>query len=64
MEHAKKTQQKQMQLVIPHSLHFYFMQDTCMTVYTKEKMAKCRTAVIELLVKVGSVGATSVFSLM
>uniref|UniRef100_A0A3Q3GYS0 DNA-dependent protein kinase catalytic subunit n=1 Tax=Labrus bergylta TaxID=56723 RepID=A0A3Q3GYS0_9LABR len=27
------------------------MQDTCMAVYTKEKVAKCRTPVLELLIK-------------
>ncbi|GAA6219422.1 DNA-dependent protein kinase catalytic subunit [Lates japonicus] len=28
------------------------IRDTCMVVYTKEKVAKCRTAVLELLIKV------------
>lgn len=45
--------------VIPHinyavcSPHVFFMQDTCMAVYTKDKVAKCRTPVLDLLIKVG-----------
>lgn len=31
-----------------------FLQDVCMAVYTKEKIAKSKSAALELLVKVGS----------
>uniref|UniRef100_A0A673C7H7 DNA-dependent protein kinase catalytic subunit n=1 Tax=Sphaeramia orbicularis TaxID=375764 RepID=A0A673C7H7_9TELE len=30
----------------------FFVQDTCMAVYTKDKVAKCRTPALELLIKV------------
>lgn len=30
----------------------FFMQDACMAVYTKEKIAKSRTPALELLIKV------------
>lgn len=30
-----------------------FVQNTCMVVYTKEKLAKCRAPVLDLLIKVG-----------
>lgn len=31
---------------------FVFLQDVCMVVYTKDKLAKCRTPLLELLIKV------------